>query len=383
MYGHFGSGDDGLAIAFERGHSYTGEDSVELSMHGSRASINSVVEACLKAGARLAQPGEFTQRAFLNGRIDLSQAEGVRESCEALTDAQLRLASQVREGAISSAVIRIREDLLRMLSGIEASVDFSEEIGDFDREAAGRSCSRILFEIDRLLMNAEAGRILREGYRIAIVGPPNAGKSSLLNRLLGSDRAIVTETPGTTRDYIEERADFGGIPVVLVDTAGLRDTDDSIEAIGVQRSRHLASKADAIWFVYDGSLPWSDQIAEEADSFDRPVKLVANKADLGSNGPGLPISALTGEGLPELIQDTKEQIDIDPTTPLINRRHEPILLSARDTLETFEHALQNEGADDLLSVLLSQCIVQLGEITGETAAPDMVERIFHDFCIGK
>jgi tRNA modification GTPase len=381
LYGRYATGDDGLAIPFEAAHSYTGEDAVELSMHGSRASIHSAVEACLAAGARLAEPGEFTQRAFLNGRIDLSQAEGVRESCEAFTAAQLRLASRLREGVISQEVIRIREDLIRLLSGIEASVDFSEEIGDLDRVQAAEVCNRLLFSIDRLLMNAESGRILREGFRIAIVGPPNAGKSSLLNALLGAERAIVTDTPGTTRDYIEEQADFGGVPVVLIDTAGLRESDDAVESIGVQRSRTVASQADLVWYVYDGSIGTVTE--DEVAAFDRPVRLVANKADLGTSGPGLPVSALTGDGLAGLVQEVREQVDLDVAVPLINRRHETILLTARDTLETFEHALENEGADDLLSVLLSQTIIQLGEITGETAAPDMVERIFHDFCIGK
>ncbi len=382
MYGHHASGDDGLAIAFRAEHSYTGEDAVELSMHGSRASIASVVESCLKSGARLARPGEFTQRAFLHGRIDLSQAEGVRESCEALTEAQLRLASRVREGSISREVGKVREELEKLLGAVEASVDFSEEIGDFDRERAAQVSAAVLRSIDKLLWNADAGRIMREGYRVAIVGPPNAGKSSLLNALLKTERSIVTDSPGTTRDYIEELADFGGVPVVLIDTAGLRESQDPVESIGVQRSRTIASQADAIWYVYDGSRGWSDEDELLSVAFGPFIKLLANKADLGSSGPGLAISATTGEGLQSLIEDVREHAQVDSVEPLINPRHERILLAAREVMDAFDLSL-GEAPDDLLSVLLTQATMLLGEITGDTAALDMIDRIFHDFCIGK
>ncbi|MEZ0325840.1 MAG: tRNA modification GTPase, partial [Fimbriimonas sp.] len=337
---------------------------------------------CLSLGARLARPGEFTERAFLHGRIDLAQAEGVRESCEALTEAQLRLASRVREGSISREVSRIRQEIERLLSAVDASVDFSEEIGEFDRERAAEVCAAALRAIDKLLWNADAGRIMREGYRVAIVGPPNAGKSSLLNALLKIERSIVTDVPGTTRDYIEEKADFGGVPVVLIDTAGLRETQDTVELIGVQRSRVIAAQADTVWYVYDGSEGWSDEDEMLASAFGSYVKLLANKSDLGASGPGMPISAMTGAGLDRLVEEIKEHAQVDSAEPLINRRHEPILLATRDALEAFEMSL-GEAPDDLLSVLLTQAVMQLGEITGETAAPDMVERIFHDFCIGK
>jgi tRNA modification GTPase len=279
-------------------------------------------------------------------------------------------------------VTRIREQLEMLLTAVEASVDFSEEIGDFDRERAREVCEGALRSIDKLLWNADAGRIMREGYRVAIVGPPNAGKSSLLNALLRSERSIVTDIPGTTRDYIEEQADFGGVPVVLIDTAGLRETQDTVESIGVQRSRAIASQADVIWYVYDGAEGWSDEDEMLSGAFGSLVRLLANKSDLGTSGPGMPISTTTGNGLDRLVQDIREQAQVDSTEPLINRRHEPILLSVRDILETFDDSL-GESPDDLLSVLLTSAVMQLGEITGETATPDMIERIFHDFCIGK
>jgi tRNA modification GTPase len=372
-----------LALPFAAEHSYTGEEAVELSMHGSRASINFVMEACLAAGARIAEAGEFTQRAFLNGRIDLSQAEGVRESCEAQTEAQLRLACQVREGSIWRAVSGYRERLLKMLGSVEASIDFCEEIGEFDRVSSAREVSSILRSLDQLLNNAEAGRILREGLRVAIVGPPNAGKSSLMNALLGVERSIVTEVPGTTRDYIEETADFKGVPVVLIDTAGLRETSDLVETLGVQKSRALAAHADEIWFVYDVSQGWGEELDFLSRAFNRPVRLLANKADLGGSGPGQRVSTLTREGLDILVSDIAARAEAQPDVPLINRRHEPILLAARDTLEALELSLEGDAPDDLLSVLITQSTMQLGEITGETSSPDMVEAIFHDFCVGK
>ena len=382
VYGRYGSGDDGLALPFESSHSYTGEESVELSMHGSRASVSFVIEACLAAGARLAEAGEFTQRAFLNGRLDLSQAEGVRESCEAQTEAQLRLGAATREGAVGREVGAFRERLLKMLGAVEASIDFSEEIGEFDRVSATLEVQSILRSIDRLLNNAEAGRIMREGFRVAIVGPPNAGKSSLMNALLGMDRSIVTDVPGTTRDYIEETADFEGVPVVLIDTAGLRDTEDLVESLGVQRSRALAAHADEIWFVYDIQEGWSPSLESQVKGFGRPVIVLANKSDLGGSGPGKRISAVTRDGLNELIEDIASRSEAQPGVPLINRRHEPILLAARETLEALELSLE-DAPEDLLSVLITQTTMQLGEITGETAQPDMIEKIFHDFCVGK
>ena len=383
LYGKFESGDDGLAIPFLAEHSYTGEDAVELSMHGSRASVQAAIEACLAAGARLADPGEFTLRAFLNGRIDLSQAEGVRESCEALTDRQLRLGARLREGSLSQEVAAVRKIFTALLAGVEASVDFSEEIGDFDRVAAQQDLDIAARRIDCLLEASTVGRVVREGFRIAIVGPPNAGKSSLLNALLREERSIVTEIAGTTRDYVEEAADFDGIPVVLIDTAGLRESHDQVESIGIQRSRAQASRADAIWYVYDASEGWQDHDEREVGGFDRPVTILANKSDLARGDRGLVVSSVTRDGLPDLIAKVKADAGVDEAQPLINRRHEPILREVREAIDELGYAMESDAPDDLLSVLLHQAISCLGVITGETASTDMIERIFADFCIGK
>ncbi|MGV3614305.1 MAG: tRNA uridine-5-carboxymethylaminomethyl(34) synthesis GTPase MnmE [Fimbriimonas sp.] len=377
LYGHWRHGDDGLALPFSSNASYTGEEAVEISLHGSHASLLSAVEACLAAGARMARPGEFTERAFLSGRIDLTQAEAVRETIDALTEAQLAEANRNRDGALRQAVERLRKVALRVRAAVEASVDFSEEIGDLDTEEARRNLVEMATDLGRLLGTAHVGRILRQGLRIAIVGPPNAGKSSLLNALLGTERAIVTPVPGTTRDYVEEAADFGGLPVVLIDTAGLRETDDPVEAIGVQRSKAQAAGADVIWFVYDGS-----EEAPEPPTFGRPVVLVANKADLRPGAVGIPVSAVNGAGLPELIASVGPFFD-RPPGPTVSPRVADLLRRAAEEVDSCLAHLQADVPDDLLSVLLSEVATTLGEITGETASPDMVAQIFHDFCVGK
>lgn len=402
-YGHFANGDDGLALPFAENQSYTGEQSVELSCHGSPASVRSLVEACIRAGARMAEPGEFTQRAFMNGRIDLTQAEAVRDTIEAQTDAQLRFANLNREGALHREVGAISDECIGLLAAVEASVDFAEEIGEFDREAGREKVDNLLRRIAELLNTAEAGRIMRQGLRIAIVGPPNAGKSSLMNALLGTDRSIVTDVPGTTRDFVEEQADIGGVPCVLIDTAGLRDTDDPVESIGVQRTRAQAANADLIWYVYDSSVGWTDADVAAATSFGRPVLVVANKADLIKVEPvgrlavppipscppfpyAASVSARTGLGLDFLGADIHETI-FDPwefdSGPTINLRHQPLLERAQTALVGVAATLDGDQPDDLLSVGLQEAIGALGEITGETATPDIIDRIFHDFCIGK
>lgn len=378
QYGRWGHGDDGLAVAFPAEGSYTGEAAVEISFHGSRASMQAAVNACIGAGARMARAGEFTERAFLNGRIDLTQAEAVRETIDALTAAQLREANRNREGALGREVSTLREIAIRLRAAVEASVDFSEEIGDFDREDGKRVAGMIAARLETLLGTAEVGRILRQGLRVAIVGPPNAGKSSLLNALLGTERAIVTEIPGTTRDYVEETADFNGLPVVLIDTAGLRETADPVEAIGVQRSRAQAAGADVIWFVFDANGP-----TPEVPAFGPPVLMVANKIDLGGGWEdALGVSAATREGLPELVASVAPFFD-RVSGPTVSPRVAELLRRAAQEVEGIHHHLGWDSPDDLTSVLLSELIETLGEVTGETASPDMIAQIFKDFCVGK
>ena len=384
VYGRYVTGDDGLALPFAEGHSYTGEQSVELSCHGSPASVRALVEACVKSGARPARPGEFTERAFLNGRIDLTQAEAVADTVSALTDAQLRLANLQREGRLHEAVAVLRNRVLKILAAVEASVDFEEEIGPLDRKTALTELSHVSEEVSALRRSANIGAILRHGLRIAIVGLPNAGKSSLFNAIVGRERAIVTPDPGTTRDYVEEKIDLGGIPVVLIDTAGLREANDAAESIGVERAIEQTRKANLIWYVFDASVGITPQ--DEALVSKMPQSFViANKCDLARVPRFLNVSAKTGEGLEELTKNVTEYAEEARAleVPPIDVRHKPLLDDTSSMIAEAIETIKHDRPDDLLSTFLRSAANYLGEITGETASADMIERIFADFCIGK
>ncbi|MEQ1821274.1 MAG: tRNA uridine-5-carboxymethylaminomethyl(34) synthesis GTPase MnmE [Fimbriimonadaceae bacterium] len=382
-YGQFQHGDDGYCIVFEEGRSYTGESSVELFVHGSTASVRALLEGCLLAGGRRAKPGEFTWRAFANGRIDLSQAEAVRDTIESQSDLELRIANLLREGTLRARIADLLAILNRTLGGIEASVDFGEEIGEFDRESGCVSLGEVVTESSRLLETASSGRILRRGFRVALAGLPNAGKSSLLNALLKSNRAIVTQEPGTTRDYLEERAEIQGVPCVLVDTAGLRDATNVAEAEGVIRSREILASADLVLYLYDGSLGLQPEDEVELARLGDPV-LVSTKADLSPQAGRLAVSSITGAGLAEL-QDliVKRCQFVDCDGIFIKDRHIHPLERAKTSVELAITALQCDLPSDLAVTALREAIHSFGEITGESASEDMIERMFADFCIGK
>ena len=399
-YGQFAHGDDGYAIRFEDGRSYTYEDTVEFFIHGSTASVSMLIEACISLGARMAEPGEFTLRAFQNGRIDLTEAEAVRDTIEAQTERQLRLANDLRLGALNQEIAAIQEAVVSVLVAVEASVDFSEEIGELNVDMASSTIESQLKQIDRLLATANAGRILREGFRVAILGPPNAGKSSLLNAILGTERAIVTPNPGTTRDLIEEAVELDGLKVILIDTAGLRETDDLAESLGVERSLSAVEGADKVWFVFDSETGITDEDQRKIGMLqemrrghhpaDAPL-VVANKSDLAMPSVEAQeraalaiVSAKTREGLEGLLKRTvMEALAAPPNAPFIQRRHKLPLQQAKEALQHCLATLTNDRPHDLLSVDLQSAIASLGEITGESASVDMIDRIFHDFCIGK
>lgn len=384
-YGQFAHGDDGFVLLFAEGASFTGESCAEFHVHGSPSSVRALMEHCLRRGARMAEPGEFTYRAFMNGRIDLTEAEGVRETIESQTQRQFRQSQLLREGRLRERISALRDQVFGVLARVEASVDFSEEIGELDRVSAVSELRKGVEECETLLATHDRGRLVREGVTVAIVGRPNAGKSSLLNAILKSDRAIVTEIAGTTRDTVEEWAEVNGQMVRFMDTAGLRDTDDVVERIGVDRALRAADSADEIWYLYDAAAGWTTSDDEELRQLSRPVRILANKSDLGARAPQghTMISALTGAGIPELLADlvrTQEELEFGPS---INSRHLPLLEQTLRAIQLAIDTLSEEVPDDLASVHLRDAVMRLGEITGETANEDMVARIFRDFCIGK
>lgn len=379
--------DEGYVTQFEEGKSYTGEQSAEISCHGSPQLARKIVAEIVSLGARPARPGEFTERAFLNGRIDLTRAEAVRETIDADTDAQRRRALALRQGALAHRVSTIQDAVAAELAKVEASVDFSEEVGELDRPSTREALGRCIFAIDELLAGYRPSRLIREGLRVAIVGRPNVGKSSLLNALLGMNRAIVTDLPGTTRDTIEESLSIGGYPVVLTDTAGIRDSDEQIEQIGVARSRAAVEAADQVWFVFEANRGWTTEDEALFKSLARgPDLVIANKSDLGNaKGPSgaVVVSAVKGSGLDWIQEHVMKTFGDGGDLPLINERVAPDLEEARGRIVLARGTLADDLPADLACVDLYGALHALGRITGETAPDEIIERVFRDFCIGK
>lgn len=384
VFGRLLTSDDGLALPFAEGHGYTGEEAVEFFIHGSPASVRALLDLLAREGARPAEPGEFSLRSFMNGRIDLAQAEGIKATVEAETSAQLRLAKGLREGDLSRRVSGLREECVGVLAAIEAATDFSEEAGELDEEAALTRLAEVTDGLRRLIKEGEASRIGMSGLKIALIGPPNAGKSSLMNALLRHDRAIVTDIPGTTRDTLEETLEIHGLKVVLVDTAGLRETQDKVERLGLQRSRRAMEEADLIWQLYDSSVGWQVSDAALRAGMTREVWVLAAKSDLPAprKGPGIPISVMGQPGLDGLLSRFKDFIP-PPGSAALLRRHAGLVEGALLAVEEAAASLGAPVPADLAAVPLQAAIRILGEITGETTPPDVIERIFHDFCIGK
>ena len=391
--------DRALLLPFRAPHSYTGEDVVEFHCHGSPYLLRRVLELVWREGARPAEPGEFTLRAFLNGKLDLAQAEAVADLIRARSEAQLRSALALHEGKLSQQVQALSDDLLRLLATVEAHIDFSEELGELDPHTLIPDLQSLLQRLDALLQGARAGRILREGARVAIVGRPNVGKSSLLNALLGEERAITTDIPGTTRDTLEESLIIGGVPLVILDTAGLRESADVVEQIGIERARRAAERADLILFVYDLTAPdWdADRALLETLPAHAPKLLVGNKMDAADPAQvqracsvfpdSVLISALTGAGLDALQEAILTALEVqrigEETLTLTHQRHIQAVADAKRALEHARDALQHGYSPDLIAVDLRAAWLALGAITGETADETLVQRIFRDFCIGK
>ncbi|MDF2634572.1 MAG: tRNA modification GTPase mnmE, partial [Pelosinus sp.] len=382
--------------------SYTREDVVEIHCHGGPVPMKKILELSLQYGARLSEPGEFTKRAFLNGRLDLSQAEAVMDIIRAKTDASLRMAVGHLSGTLSDTIREMRYNVLRMIANLEATIDFPEE--DIEMMAAQDvkvNVIGLLAQVNHLLATKETGRILREGLETVIIGKPNVGKSSLLNALLKEKRAIVTDIPGTTRDVIEEFVNISGVPLKIVDTAGIRETSDIIEQMGVEKTKEFIVTADLILLLLDASLPLSEEDKEVLAMLSGKQAIVlVNKTDLPvlldldevytyiSDKKVLKISVMEGSGLLELEQVIVDmvyggEIEQKEGAFITNLRQANLLEQAKQHLEAAIETIDQSMPSDCIVIDLKDSWDKLGEITGDTVGEDIIDQIFTQFCIGK
>ena len=387
--------DQAVVTFFPGPNSYTGEDVVEISGHGSPLLLRRIVDLAMTAGARLAEPGEFTLRAYLNERIDLVQAEAVADLIDAVTPLQARVAMDQLEGTLTGALARIDADLFDLTARLEASLDFPDEGFHFiTREQLQQEIGRIGRDISALTSQGRAGRVVREGRIVAILGRPNAGKSSLFNALLGAARAIVTDIPGTTRDMLSERVDVDGLAVTLVDTAGLREAGDAIEAEGVARARQAQQVAALSLVIVDGSAPLAAEDRRLAGADPARTLVVVSKSDLPAAWPrheigdrALEISALTGAGLDELRRRLGAALtgrdELRDPPCISNARHLALLDEARQSVDRAAEALASGATEELILVDLGAARRALEEITGRRSPDDLLAHIFSRFCVGK
>ena len=393
--------DEVLAFYLAGPNSYTGEDMAEIQGHGGTAVAEQVLNRVLQAGARLAEPGEFSERAFLNGRMDLSQAEDVMSLISARTASAARIASRHMGGRWSRQVRELYDGILDRLTQVEAAVDFAEEgLVTLDRAALMKEMQEIIRKIDGWLADADAGRLLMEGMRTAILGRPNVGKSSLLNRFCEEERAIVTESPGTTRDVLEAEINIKGLLIRLLDTAGIREAGDEAERIGVSRALSWIERADRILYVLDAAAPLGPDERDQIKGLPKErTLLLLNKSDLEPvidpdavhgvfPGAVIPVSAKTGAGLEQVLSWLYESALGDVgggihEITVIRARHAQALTGAGQALKSAVKALAGNMEEELIATDLREAALALGRITGQSVTEDMVERIFARFCVGK
>jgi tRNA modification GTPase len=392
--------DEVVVTYFARPHSYTTDDIIEISAHGSPVVLRHIVELALAAGARLAEPGEFTMRAFLNGRIDLTQAEAVRDLIDSQTLYQAKVAAQQLEGALSRRLKPTKQKLVDLIASLEAGIDFAEDdVSVLPPSKILEQLAAIRPSLEELARSFSYGKIVHEGLTLAIVGRPNVGKSSLFNQLVERERAIVTATPGTTRDLVTETVSLGGIPVRLVDTAGIRSALDEAESIGIQKSLEALADADLVLVVLDASQPLSSEDSTLLNQVERRAAIVVqNKADLAeakswptstaSERPEIRTSAITGEGVPELREAIMSQVTgkSGPEAEsgfLTNARHLQLVQDSVTALDAARTATHNRIPHEMILLDLYNALRALDEITGATTSDDILNLIFSRFCIGK
>jgi tRNA modification GTPase len=403
--------DEALLLIMQAPRSYTREDVVEFHCHGGIMPVQQVLQLCIEQGANLAQPGEFTLRAFLNGRLDLTQAESIADLVGSRSPAAAQTALAGLQGKLAVPIRQLRATCLDILAEIEARIDFEEDLPPLDEAAVAAQIEQVLAEVTRILQTADRGELLRTGLKVAIVGRPNVGKSSLLNAWSRSDRAIVTPLPGTTRDVVESQLVVGGIPIQVLDTAGIRETTDQVEKIGVERSRRAAQQADLVLLAIDASVGWTEgdrEIYEQVQH--RPVILVINKIDLVAEtqrktllskiqhaltAPQLcnPKSqvftaAAQSQGIEDLENAILEAVHSSNLTAAnldlaINQRQAAALTQAKISLQQVQETIVQQLPLDFWSIDLRGAIQKLGEITGEDVTESVLDRIFSRFCIGK
>ena len=404
-YGHIMDGDKTLdqvlVIVMTNPHSYTGEDTVEIACHGGMLILKKVLDLVLKNGARTAEPGEFTKRAFLNGRIDLSQAEAVMDLINSKNDFALNSSIEQLKGGVSDAIKDIRKDIIYHIAFIESALDDPEHISldGYDEEIT-EMLNENINKISKLVNSFDNGRIMKEGIKTVILGKPNAGKSSLLNLMLGEDRAIVTDIEGTTRDTLEENINFNGLSLKIIDTAGIRDTEDLVERIGVNKAKEIAKEGDLIIYVVDGSRELDDNDREIIKLInDKQAIILVNKSDMDtvinidelkkdSNRDVILFSAKNGEGMEQLEEEIRNmfysgKVTYNDQVYITNARHKEALENALESLKQVKNSVDAGMPEDFYSIDLMDAYTDLGLIIGESVEDDLVNEIFSKFCMGK
>lgn len=394
--------DEVLVSYFKCPKSYTAENMCEINSHGGIVVLREILELCLKNGAELAKPGEFTERAFLNGRIDLTQAEAIIDIINAKSTREAQESANQLEGYLSRKINEIREKIMDIMVNIEANIDYPEyDVVEVSNKDAENKLKEIENELIKLSKTFENGKILKEGVKIAIIGSPNAGKSSLLNSMLKEERAIVTDIAGTTRDIIEEQISIEGIPFKVIDTAGIRDAKDKIEQIGIEKSKKAANEADVILAVFDSSVPLNDEDREILNLLKHKKSIIVlNKTDLKQivnneckeiqdvNTEVINISLKNNEGLERIYESLVKmfnlnQINLDNELTITNIRHQELINKAIESTRMALNDLNNSMPIDIISINIKEILEHLGEITGDNVSEDIIKNIFAKFCLGK